>query len=67
MADARSIVEVFSGEFFHQVCCDCSLTHRVDVLIIGRSLVRLRFFVDEEKTAEMKKLYSSESSNQQES
>jgi len=59
MAGKRTIVEVFSGESFHHVCCECSLTHRVSVEIVGR-LVRFEFIYDEEKTNEMKKIYSKE-------
>lgn len=51
------IVEVFSGEHFHLVCCDCSLTHQVSVEVVG-TLVRIEFLRDELKTAQMKRIYS---------
>lgn len=48
------ILSVKSRQFFYLTCCDCSLTHRIDVRVIGKE-VRLGIRRDERRTSQKRR------------
>ena len=48
------ILAVKSGQFFYLTCCDCDLTHRIDMNIVNRE-VRMGILRDERRTAQKRR------------
>lgn len=56
-ADDGDVLCIGADGFFYLTCCDCLLTHRVDVSIVGRE-ARLRVNRDERRTSQKRRRFA---------